>query len=212
MLTLASIVERETAVDSEQAKVAGVYTNRLEGLGGTRLLNADPTVIYAVDATKLRKLPLPRTGPSTRSGACRFSEPGQGARSPTTSGLPDLPDTRACRDAHRLAHPGVDPGGDRAGHEGRLPLLLRLPGRQDAQVRADARGPDAGTSPPASRGPMADLPIAATRPTTGTGRLSSAGSRRRRRPAGAAGAAPGRDSPRSGSMPTSVSGARTPAT
>ena len=32
MLKLASIVERETAVDSEKAKVAGVYTNRLNGL------------------------------------------------------------------------------------------------------------------------------------------------------------------------------------
>jgi UPF0755 protein len=55
VLKLASIVERETAVDSERPKVAGVYTNRLKGLGGTRLLNAEPTVIYANDGTKLRK-------------------------------------------------------------------------------------------------------------------------------------------------------------
>ena len=34
VLKLASIVERETAVDSEKVKVAGVYTNRLNGLAG----------------------------------------------------------------------------------------------------------------------------------------------------------------------------------
>jgi UPF0755 protein len=57
VLTLASIVERETGVDSERAKIAGVYTNRLKGLlGGVKLLNADPTVVYATDTAALRKL------------------------------------------------------------------------------------------------------------------------------------------------------------
>jgi UPF0755 protein len=56
VLRLASIVERETALDSEKQKVAGVYTNRLNGLAGNRLLNSEPTVIYANDGTKLRKL------------------------------------------------------------------------------------------------------------------------------------------------------------
>lgn len=45
LVSLASIVEKETLVDSERAVVAGVYTNRLErGIA----LYADPTVIFAL--------------------------------------------------------------------------------------------------------------------------------------------------------------------
>lgn len=59
VLTIASIVERETAVDAERGKIAGVYVNRLDSsLNGTLIMNADPTVIYAVDTGKLRKLPF----------------------------------------------------------------------------------------------------------------------------------------------------------
>jgi UPF0755 protein len=59
LLTLASIVEREAVLDEERALIAGVYQNRLNGLKGiARILNADPTVIYAVDTMALAKLPF----------------------------------------------------------------------------------------------------------------------------------------------------------
>ena len=45
LVTLASIVEKETGVPAERARVAGVYANRLQkGM----LLQADPTVIYGM--------------------------------------------------------------------------------------------------------------------------------------------------------------------
>lgn len=45
LVTLASIVEKETAVPAERARVAGVYANRLKT---NMLLQADPTVIYGM--------------------------------------------------------------------------------------------------------------------------------------------------------------------
>jgi UPF0755 protein len=55
VLTLASLVERETNREAEKALVAGVYQNRIDR---DNTLNADPTVIWGVDLLALRKLDL----------------------------------------------------------------------------------------------------------------------------------------------------------
>ncbi len=57
VVTLASLVERETPVDAERPLVAGVYRNRVER---DMLLQADPTVIWGVDLLALAKLDLTR--------------------------------------------------------------------------------------------------------------------------------------------------------
>jgi UPF0755 protein len=59
IVTLASIVEHEAVLPEERARIAGVYQNRLDGLNGVaRILNADPTVKYAVDTMALEDLPF----------------------------------------------------------------------------------------------------------------------------------------------------------
>ena len=59
VLTVASIVEAETDLDEERALVAGVYLNRLDrAKWPTRLLNADPTVIYGNDTLALEQLDM----------------------------------------------------------------------------------------------------------------------------------------------------------
>jgi UPF0755 protein len=59
IVTLASIVQHETAKADEKVLVAGVYQNRLDRLRGfAPLMGSEPTVIYAADTAKLRKIDL----------------------------------------------------------------------------------------------------------------------------------------------------------
>ena len=59
VVTLASIVQHETAKPEEKALIAGVYQNRLDRLHGfAPLLGSEPTVIWAVDTAKLRQIPI----------------------------------------------------------------------------------------------------------------------------------------------------------
>lgn len=59
VLTLASIVEREAVLEEERPLIAGVYQNRISSEASPdRLLNADPTVFYALDSLSLRELPF----------------------------------------------------------------------------------------------------------------------------------------------------------
>lgn len=52
---MASIVEREAALDEERPRMAGVYAYRLqEGIG----LFADPTIIWVADSAALRNLKI----------------------------------------------------------------------------------------------------------------------------------------------------------
>jgi len=55
VLTLASIVEREAVLDEERPRIAGVYQNRIDRVTSVKhgLLQADPTIIYAVDTINL---------------------------------------------------------------------------------------------------------------------------------------------------------------
>ncbi len=61
-LTIASLVEREAKQDSDRAKIAGVYWNRLDPKvykGQTNgLMQADPTVVYATDSMALEDLAI----------------------------------------------------------------------------------------------------------------------------------------------------------
>lgn len=57
VLTLASVVERETGDDADRARIAGVYQNRLDPkLFPLDAFQSDPTVFYVNDSLQLAKL------------------------------------------------------------------------------------------------------------------------------------------------------------
>jgi UPF0755 protein len=59
VLSLASVVERETGDDADRAKIAGVYQNRLNPkLFPLNEFQSDPTIFYVNDTLQLAKLPF----------------------------------------------------------------------------------------------------------------------------------------------------------
>ncbi len=59
VLSLASVVERETGSDADRAKIAGVYQNRLNPkLFPLGAFQSDPTIFYVNDTLKLADLPF----------------------------------------------------------------------------------------------------------------------------------------------------------
>ncbi len=93
VVTLASIVEKETAVPAERPLVAGVYSNRLEH---NIPLDADPSVVYAA-------LLAGRYQGAIRESDLQFDSPYNTYRQP---GLPPGPISNPGRDTLRAAlHP-----------------------------------------------------------------------------------------------------------
>ncbi|OSQ37138.1 endolytic transglycosylase MltG [Thalassospira mesophila] len=94
-ITLASIVERETGIAAERARVAGVFVNRLRQ---NMRLQSDPTVAYAVSPD----LPLDR---SLSRADLKFDSP---YNTYVVTGLPPSPITNPGREAiHAVLHPAL---------------------------------------------------------------------------------------------------------
>ncbi len=59
VVSLASIVERETGDDADRAKISGVYQNRSKpNLETAGFLQSDPTIFYVNDSLQLTKMPF----------------------------------------------------------------------------------------------------------------------------------------------------------
>ena len=116
-LTLASIVEKETAVPAERAKVAAVFINRLRR---RMKLESDPTTIYGLTQGKV---PLNRE--LTRADL------------QSNYALQHLRHHRPAARADLQSGPRVDPGRDQSGARPRALFRGRRAGR--ARLRRDAR-------------------------------------------------------------------------
>ena len=108
-MALASIVEREAMLDEERPIIAGVYQNRIDGIPGVKnkILNADPTVFYAIDTMELDKLKFDdwqhyKFWIAARGAARR------GRRARGAAGLPDVPDAGPHPGSDRHAEPALD--------------------------------------------------------------------------------------------------------
>ncbi len=212
VLTLASIVEREAVLDEERPLIAGVYQNRIDRVPSVKhgLLQADPTVIYAVDTVNLGKYSPDWvnyrfwTVPQGRlaHGPAAARQPGrvQHVQGPGPAAGPD-----------RDPQPGLARRRAQPEHEEQVHVLRGDPQRQgrarllEEPRRARAEAPEVrllGCRPPGSRSPRTSR----HRPTP---RRGPAGSRRSgvTARAGSPGSASGW-SPRT-SAPTSGPGAST---
>ena len=97
-VTLASIVEREAVLEEERGLIAGVYINRLTDETQEWVLNADPTLQYALASVRNADLPAARWGevdwwPPLEAGGADIALPPElaGYQTYLNPGLPPTP-------------------------------------------------------------------------------------------------------------------------
>ena len=141
VMSLASIVEREAMLDEERPIIAGVYQNRIDGIPGVKnkILNADPTVFYAIDTHRARQARVRRLA-ALRVLDAAGGAAGRRRRARGVAGLPDLPDAGPHPGPDLHAQPALDRRRAGARHRGQVHLLPGHPRRRRrARVRQDHR-------------------------------------------------------------------------
>jgi UPF0755 protein len=124
-LIIASLVEREAKTDSDRAKIAGVYWNRLDPklareAGTAGLLQADPTVVYATDSMALADLGLKDWDDylfwdllgSTDYGSIDVANQYASFQTYRNAGLPDWPIVTPAADSMKAALSPATKGGN----------------------------------------------------------------------------------------------------